>query len=147
MTTVWMLRQNPYGDKTNGTNQIEVESFIKQTKYITCPFGHIEKTYTNHQYINFMTKIKKNDIVLIPLKGKKKYIKAIIEDDEVLRNQYTEYFYLADDKSISLSKERGFIRFTPHVRKIKQIQLCDAMFDMRKFPRCTFCEMRNGEPS
>jgi len=40
MPNTWMLRQNFYGDKSKGTNQIDIETFIQETNYIICPYGH-----------------------------------------------------------------------------------------------------------
>lgn len=144
--TTWMLRQNFYGNISNGLIQEQVEEFIKDKKMVTCPYGHIEKETTNPQYIRFMSgEMKKGDIILIPLKGQPKYIKAILEEDEVEEYCDTGYYYLSNTDSIQLKRE-GITPFKPHIRKIKNFELKHATFDMRKFPRTTFCKMPNGEP-
>ena len=144
--TTWMLRQNFYGNISNGAIQTQVEEFIRETMMVTCPYGHIEKETTNPQYIRFMSEeMKKGDIILIPLKGQRKYIKAILED-EVKEEYDTGYYYLSNADSIQLTRQ-GITPFKPHIRKIKNFELKDATFDMRKFPRTTFCKMPNGEPN
>ena len=145
--TTWMLRQNFYGNISNGAVQTQVEEFIRENEMVTCPYGHIEKETTNPQYIRFMSgEMKKGDIILIPLKGQPKYIKAILEEDEVEEYCDTGYYYLSNTDSIQLKRE-GITPFKPHIRKIKDFELKHATFDMRKFPRTTFCKMPNGEPN
>ena len=144
--TTWMLRQNFYGNISNGVNQEQLEEFIQETMMVTCPYGHIEKETTNPQYIRFMTgEMKKGDIILIPLKGQRKYIKAILEEDEVKKEYDSGYYYLSNTDSIQLTRE-GITPFKPHIRTIEKFELKHATFDMRKFPRTTFCKMPNGEP-
>jgi hypothetical protein len=145
--TTWMLRQNFYGNISNGLNQKQVKEFIQEAMMVTCPYGHIEKETTNPQYIRFMSgEMKKGDIILIPLKGQRKYIKAILEDNEVKTDYDSGYYYLSNADSIQLTRE-GITPFKPHIRTIEEFELKHATFDMRKFPRTTFCKMPNGEPN
>lgn len=146
MPNTWMLRQNFYGDKSKGTNQIDIETFIQETNYIICPYGHIEKEIFNSQYQRFIgPEMKCGDVILIPLKHRKQYIKVLLEDEIILKYHDTGYYYLSDTNRIELRKV-GITQFKPHVRKIKHYELCNANFDMRKFPKCTFCKLQNGEP-
>ena len=144
--TTWMLRQNFYGNQSSGINQEQVTDFITNTMTITCPYGHIEKDTDNPQYILFMGKeMKQGDIILIPLKGQRKYIKAILQEDEPHESYDTGYYYISNTDSIQLTHE-GLTKFKPHIRKIRDVEIKEATFDMRQFPRNTFCKMSKGEP-
>ena len=67
--TTWMLRQNFYGNISNGLIQEQVEEFIRETKMVTCPYGHIEKETTNPQYIRFMSgEMQGGDIIFDSIK-------------------------------------------------------------------------------
>ena len=139
---VWMLRQNFYGDTSKGIKQSVVENYIKKTRTITCPFGHIDKDENNTQYVRFMNHnlMKKNDIVLIPLKGTKTYIKVELEQDLPIEYFDTGFYYHSNNFSINLSLQ-GITKFKPHVRKVINISKHFCNFDMRKFPKNTFCKL------
>ena len=140
--TTWMLRQNFYGNISNGVNQEQLEEFIQETMMVTCPYGHIEKETTNPQYIRFMTgEMKKGDIILIPLKGQRKYIKAILEEDEVEKYHDSGYYYLSNVDSIQLTRE-GITPFKPHIRKITNFELKHAMFDTVSYTHLTLLTNR-----
>lgn len=146
MTTTWMLRQNPYGDKSIGTNQYSVEQFIKNTRLITAPYGHIDKEINNPQYIRFnSTEMKQGDIILIPLKGSKRYIVCELADNNVYDNYNTNWTFSSDYDKVILTRN-GITSFRPCIRKVKNVRSFTANFDMRRFPKCTFCKVKGDIP-
>lgn len=146
MKTTWVLRQNPYGNKSFGTDQYSVEHFIKKTGLITAPYGHIDKEINNTQYKRFISKeIKQGDIILIPLKGHKRYIVCELTDNNVYDNYNTNWTFSSDSNKIILT-ENGLTLFRPCVRKVKNIYVLTANFDMRRFPKCTFCKVKGDIP-
>lgn len=141
-----MLRQNPYGDKSFGTTQDSVELFIKNTGVITAPYGHIDKENDNPQYKRFIsTEMKQGDKIQIPLKGSKRYIECELADNNVYDNYNTNWTFSSYSNKVILTRN-GIISFSPCIRKVKNVRLLTANFDMRRFPKCTFCKLKGDIP-
>lgn len=154
---IWICRQNPYALKSE-----DFIKFIKVNDIISCPFGHsndnnvIKGEYDEdgkNQDKRFVKETRKDDYIIVPIEGKKKFIlKRILKSKIKVKSHRGLWLIKKNNQVKHIVNDGNLTKKMIKKYSIEWMRMaykkCETIGEydydtMTDFPRQTFTKLRN----